>query len=71
VVTLGNCPNTDILCSNAAGTKFAHIQVKTFRPGDRTCTVGMKAEKNYGRNFFWVPFRSLTPAKWAFFGQCS
>lgn len=54
VVTMGNCPNTDILCSNAAGTKFAHIQVKTFRPGDRTCTVGMKAEKNYGRNFFWV-----------------
>jgi len=51
---MGNCPNTDILCSNAAGTKFAHIQVKTFRPGDRTCTVGMKAEHDYGKNFFWV-----------------
>lgn len=54
VVTLGNCPNTDILCSNAAGTRFAHIQVKTFVPGNRTCSVGMKAERNYGANFFWV-----------------
>jgi len=54
VVTMGNCPNTDILCSNADGTKFVHIQVKTFRPGDRSCTVGVKAERNYGRNFYWV-----------------
>lgn len=27
VVTLGNCPNTDILVSNAAGTRFCHVQV--------------------------------------------
>lgn len=54
VVTMGNTPNTDILCSNTEGTKFIHIQVKTFRPGDRTCSVGMKAEKNYGSNFFWI-----------------
>jgi len=54
VVTLGNCPNTDILCSNPEGTRFAHIQVKTFVPGGRTCSVGMKAEKNYGPKFFWV-----------------
>jgi hypothetical protein len=54
VVTLGNCPNTDILCSNLEGTRFVHIQVKTFRPGSRTCTVGLKAEKDYGANFFWV-----------------
>ena len=54
VVTLGNTPNTDILCSNIAGTKFVHIQVKTFVPGNRTCTVGLKAEKNFGKNFFWV-----------------
>ena len=54
VVTMGNCPNTDILCSNAAGTKFAHIQVKTFLPGNRTCSVGMKSERLYGENFFWV-----------------
>jgi hypothetical protein len=33
VVTLGNTPNVDILCSNLAGTRFAHIQVKTFEPG--------------------------------------
>ena len=54
VVTLGNCPNTDILCSNSAGTRFAHIQVKTFVPGNRTCNVGVKSERPYGENFFWV-----------------
>ena len=54
VVTLGNTPNTDILCSNPEGTRFAHIQVKTFVPGNRTVSVGKKAEKNYGENFFWV-----------------
>jgi hypothetical protein len=54
VVTLGNTPNTDILCSNVEGTKFVHVQVKTFVPGNQTCSVGMKAEKNFGENFFWV-----------------
>ncbi|MCJ7682936.1 MAG: hypothetical protein MUO68_01445 [Desulfobacteraceae bacterium] len=54
VVTLGNTPNTDIFCSNIAGTKFVHIQVKTFVPGNRTCSVGLKAEKDFGKNFFWV-----------------
>ena len=54
VVTLGNTPNTDILCSNIEGTRFVHIQVKTFIPGGRTCSVGMKAERSYGDNFFWV-----------------
>jgi len=54
VVTLGNTPNTDILCSNIEGTRFVHIQVKTFVPGSRTCSVGMKAAKNFGENFFWV-----------------
>ena len=54
VVTMGNCPNTDILCSNKAGTAFAHIQVKTFVPGNRTCSVGRKAERNFGKNFFWI-----------------
>jgi hypothetical protein len=54
VVTLGNTPNTDILCSNLEGTKFVNIQVKTFVPGYRTCSVGNKAEKYYGDNFFWV-----------------
>ncbi|MEA5424505.1 hypothetical protein, partial [Synechococcus sp. CCY9202] len=47
-------PNTDILCSNLEGTKFVHIQVKTFVPGIRACSVGRKAEKSYGDNFFWV-----------------
>jgi hypothetical protein len=54
VVTLGNTPNTDILCSNKAGTKFVHIQVKTFVPGSKTCSVGLKAEKDFGENFLWV-----------------
>ncbi len=54
VVTLGNTPNTDILCSNLEGTRFVHIQVKTFIPGGRTCSVGLKAEKDFGENFFWV-----------------
>ena len=54
VVTLGNCPNTDIFCSNSDATKFVHIQVKTFVPGNKTCSVGMKAEKMFGPNFFWV-----------------
>jgi hypothetical protein len=54
VVTMGNTPNTDILCSNRAGTKFVHIQVKTFVPGNKTCSVGLKAERNFGSNFFWI-----------------
>src|SRR5437016_5675056 len=54
VVTLGNTPNVDILCSNQKGTRFAHIQVKTFVPGKKTCSVGIKAMKNVGSTFFWV-----------------
>jgi hypothetical protein len=54
VVTLGNTPNVDILCSNREGTRFAHIQVKTFLPGNKTCSVGVKAEKYFGPSFFWV-----------------
>jgi hypothetical protein len=54
VVTMGNTPNTDILCSNIEGTKFVHIQVKTFVPGNSTCSVGLKAHKDFGRNFFWI-----------------
>lgn len=54
LVTIGNTPNTDILCSNKEGTKFVHIQVKTFVPGNRTCSVGLKSQKDYGNNFIWV-----------------
>jgi hypothetical protein len=54
VVTMGNTPNTDVLCSNRDGTRFVHIQVKTFVPGIRTVSVGKKAEKNYGASFVWV-----------------
>jgi hypothetical protein len=54
VVTLGNTPNVDVLCSNKAGTRFVHIQVKTFLPGNKTCSVGMKAQRHFGSSFFWV-----------------
>jgi hypothetical protein len=54
VVTMGNTPNTDILCSNTEGTKFVHIQVKTYVPGSKTVAVGQKAEKDFGKNFIWV-----------------
>jgi hypothetical protein len=54
VVTMGNSPNTDILCSNAQGTRFVHVQVKTFVPGGRTCSVGLKSERDYGEGFVWV-----------------
>jgi hypothetical protein len=54
VVTLGNTPNVDVLCSNQKGTKFVHIQVKTFVPGIKTCSVGMKAAQDFGPTFYWV-----------------
>lgn len=54
VVTLGNTPNTDILCSDRDGTRFVHIQVKTFVPGNATVSVGAKAERAYRENFIWV-----------------
>jgi hypothetical protein len=63
VVTIGNTPNTDILCSNADGTKFVHIQVKTFVPGSATVSVGKKAERLYGdgERFVWVLAGIPTP----------
>ncbi len=54
VVTMGNAPTTDILCSNLGGTKFVHIQVKTYEPGHKKVAVGKKAEIDYGKNFIWV-----------------
>jgi hypothetical protein len=53
-ITLGNTPNTDILCSDRHGTRFVHIQVKTFLPGTKTCSVGVKAERVYDASFFWI-----------------
>jgi hypothetical protein len=61
VVTLGNTPNVDVLCSNAAGTRFVHIQVKTFVPGNKTCSVGIKAGLDFGPSFFWVLAGIPTP----------
>ena len=49
VVTMGNTPNTDILCSNEEGTKFVHIQVKTYVPGIKSVQVGKKSEKDFGK----------------------
>jgi hypothetical protein len=53
-VTMGNTPDVDILCSNRGATKFVHIQVKTFVPGNKSCPVGKKAEETYDTTFFWV-----------------
>ena len=53
-VTMGGCPTTDILCTRLDGEGYAHLQVKTFRKGGSSCSVGLKAEKNHGDNFFWV-----------------
>ena len=52
-LTLGNCPNTDILCSDADATRFAHVQVKTYPLGEKRCAVGLKAEHPYRGRFFW------------------
>src|SRR5690606_29803912 len=48
--------HVDILCSDPECSRFVHIQVKTFAPNARggTCQVGLKAETDYGGNFFWV-----------------
>jgi hypothetical protein len=54
VVTMGNTPNTDVFCSNLAGTKFVHIQVKTFCPGKTNCMVGKKANEKFTKQFFWI-----------------
>lgn len=54
VVTMGNTPNVDILCSNKEANKFVYIQVKTFKSGSKTCSVGLKSEKKYNDNFFWI-----------------
>jgi len=44
----------DVLCSNKAGTKFVHVQVKTFVPGAKSVLVGRKASVDRGANFVWV-----------------
>jgi len=46
-ITLGNCPNTDILCSDLRGALFVHIQVKTFRVGNTTGTALARTRKQY------------------------
>ena len=53
VVTLGNTPNTDVLCSNLEGTRF--VQVKTLVTGkSKTCSVGTQAHRDFGPNFLGV-----------------
>ena len=53
-ITLGNSPNVDILCSNKLGTRFVHVQVKTFVPGAKSVLVGRKASVDRGPNLVWV-----------------
>jgi|GEM_PF-7063310 len=45
VVTLGNTPNTDIPCSNLEGTRFVHIQVKTFVLAIRHAALELRLRK--------------------------
>ena len=53
-VTMGNTPDTDVICVNRSWTKTVFLQVKTFRAGTKECQVGKRAEVNFGMNFFWV-----------------
>lgn len=53
-VTMGNTPNTDVICSNLLWTKSVFLQVKTFRTGAKKCQVGCLADSDKGGKFFWV-----------------
>ena len=53
-LTMGNVPNVDVLCSSSDASAAICIQVKTFRAHEKTCMVGMNAEKDYGPNFMWI-----------------
>ncbi|HQH26536.1 MAG TPA: hypothetical protein PLP17_03995, partial [Oligoflexia bacterium] len=54
VVPLGDTPNVDILCSNRERSRFVRTQVKTFIPGKRTCSVGVKTKREIGPSSFWI-----------------
>lgn len=54
IATLGKTPNADVICTNLEGTKSVYILVRTYLPGGRTCSVGRKAESNFGENYFWI-----------------
>ena len=58
---LSNAANTDILCSNVAGTKFVHIQVKTYLPGSKTCSVGGRWKRNIRTIFSGSSVASQVP----------
>jgi hypothetical protein len=53
-VTLGNCPDFDVIALSESGKTMVTIQVKTYVLGHGTCAVGLKAEKDYGPTMFWV-----------------
>ena len=53
-VTMGNTPNTDVICANTSWTKTVFIQVKTFRVGAPKCQVGKHAGTDFGKQYFWV-----------------
>ena len=53
-VTMGNTPNTDVICANSSWTKTVFLQVKTFRSGAKKCQVGRHADYDLGEQFFWV-----------------
>ncbi|MFM2092535.1 MAG: hypothetical protein RLZZ127_3024 [Planctomycetota bacterium] len=53
-VTLGNCPDFDVVALSKSGRILVTIQVKTYVLGQATCAVGMKAQEKYGKTMFWV-----------------
>jgi len=59
-VTLGNCPNVDILCTNKSANRFAHIQVKTFVPGIALALLGSKPSGTMAGHSFgsWQVFQN-------------
>jgi len=53
-ITLGNTPNTDILCASKDGLKSVCIQVKTFRLGASKCLLSKVAEDIIRKDFIWI-----------------
>lgn len=53
-ITLGNTPNTDILCASKDGLRSVCIQVKTFRLGAPKCLLSKVAEDICRKDFIWI-----------------
>jgi len=47
-------PPVDIICYDPQKTKSVNLIVRTYNPAKKSCIVGLKAEKFFGDNFFWI-----------------